>query len=214
MSLDQPEIRYQLQWNESEHGWQLVGTGDMVSTAAIHQEVRNHAVLSSTMFDTMTVQLYQAQIAVSQWQNAMLAEIKDGHIADAIFGAGGIGNMTPEAYARVEATLAKEAKYLAEFAQGISDGTVSELQARARARQYAQAMEQSYWNEWKAGLDVPEFSNLPLLENVPGDGNTQCHGNCQCVLLFNADGIEWSLNVAEHCPDCISLAAGGPYRVV
>ena len=214
MSLDQTELGYQLQWNEAEHGWQLVSTGDMVSTAAIHQEVRNHAVLSSTMFDTMTVQLYTAQIAVSQWENAMLAEIKDGHIADAIFGAGGIGNMTPEAYARVEATLAKEAKFLAEFAQGISDGTVSELQARARARQYAQAMEQSYWNEWKADLDNPAWQGLPLLDQVPGDGNTRCHGNCQCVLLYTDAGVIWQQFPAEHCPDCNSLASGGPYRVV
>jgi len=214
MTDDMPALGYQLTWNEEAHGWELISTGEILPDAAIHTEIRAHAIFSSTAFDGITASMFEGGTPVGAWQATMLDEIKSGHTANAIFGAGGIGNMTPEAWTRLEDTIAKEAKYLGEFAQGISDGTVSPLQARARAKQYSQAMEQSYWNEWKAGLDNPDWTLLPLLGQSPGDGSTQCHGNCQCVLLFNSDGVEWSLGVAEHCDDCVALAAGGPYRVV
>lgn len=214
MTLDAPSLGYEIIWNEQEHGWELVSTGAAVATDVVHNEIRAHALLSSTAFNGITVNLFESAMSVAQWQLAMLDEIINGHTANAIFGAGGIGNMTPEAWVRLETTVAKEAGFLSEFAQSISDGTVSPLQARARAKQYAQAMEQSYWNEWRAGIgEIPEISHLPLLSQSPGDGNTVCFGNCQCTLLFNADGsVEWNLNVADHEADCLALAAGGPFR--
>ena len=216
MSFDEGvELGFQLIWNEEQHTWELIDTGQLLGPQAIHAELRAHAILTATRLDAVTANMMTGGLSIEAWQTTILSEIKSGHTADAIFGAGGIGNMTPEAITRVEATIAKESEFLAQFAQGVSDGTVSPLQARARAKQYSQAMEQSYWNEWRAGIDTPPaISNLPLLSQSPGDGSTQCHGNCQCILLFNADGsVEWSLNVAEHCADCVALAGGGPYRV-
>lgn len=208
------ELGFELIWNEQERVWELVSTGEALTTGAIHAEIRAHAILSSTALDGITVAMFDGTVTIAAWQTAMLDEIIAGHTADAIFGAGGIGNMTPEAFARLEVTIAKEAGFLAELAEGISDGTVSPLRARARAKQYAQAAEQSYWNEWRAGIgNVPEISHLPLLSQSPGDGGTVCFGNCQCTLSFNSDGsVNWDLNVAEHCLDCVALAGGGPYR--
>ncbi len=213
MTLDTAtELAFQIVWNEDAHNWQLVSTGAELSATLIHQEIRRHALLTGTMFNNITTQMYAAEMTIPAWQNAMYAEIKDGRTANAIFGAGGIGNMTEESFARLEATLAREAEFLSEFAQGVSDGTVSELTARARAKQYAQGMEASYWDEWKAPLTSPELAHLPLLTNSPGDGQTQCFGNCQCVLDFTPEGINWILNPASHCPDCPVLADGSPYR--
>jgi len=215
MTDDMPSLGYELLWNEQAHGWELVSTGAVIADATIHTEIRAHAIYSSTAFDGITANMFTGDMAIGSWQAAMIDEIKSGHTANAIFGAGGVGNMTPEAWARLEDTIAKEAQYLGEFAQGVSDGTVSPLQARARAKQYSQAMEQSYWNEWKAGIDNPDWTLLPLLGQSPGDGSTQCHGNCTCTLSFSSDGVSWDLGITEdHCEDCPSLAAGGPYRVV
>ena len=74
-------------------------------------------------------------------------------------------------------------------------------------------MEQSYWNEWTDGVATgAQFSHLPLLTNSPGDGQTQCRGNCQCILEYTEQGIYWRLFPAEHYPDCEALADGSPYR--
>lgn len=213
MTLDQPQTGVELVFNEADNTWVLSSTGEELAPPLIHAEIRNHATLSATLFNDMTVQMYASELDVALWQNAMFAELKDGHTANAIFAAGGEANLTPEAIARLEATIAEEARHLANFADGVANGTVSELQARARATQYAKAMEQSYWNEWQAGAaSGPELSHLPLLTQSPGDGQTQCRGNCQCILEATPEGINWLLFPAEHCPDCLALAAGGPYR--
>lgn len=212
MTLDQPSIGMQLVFDEPSQEWRLVGNRAKDISALIHAEIRSHAVLSATLFNNMTVNMYAGDLAVGAWQNALFAELKEGHIANAMFANGG-AELSEAALARVEATIAKQAEFLAEFAQGVSDGTVSELQARARTKQYAQAMEQSYWKEWQDGVaNTSDLSHLPLLTNSPGDGQTQCLGNCQCILEVTADGINWLLFPAEHCPDCEALAAGGPYR--
>ncbi len=212
MTLDQPQVGVQLVFDEQNNEWFVSSTGHSLAPSVIHTEIRSHATLSSTLFDNITVQMYAGEMDIALWQNAVFAELKDGHTANAIFANGG-GPLSPEAITRLESTIAKEAKYLADFADGVSNGTVSELQARARARQYSQAMEQSYWNEWKADIaNTPDLSHLPLLTNSPGDGQTQCRGNCQCLLEVTEMGINWVLNPAEHCDDCLALAAGSPYR--
>lgn len=215
MSLDQPQIGAQLVYNEQEQAWHLVSTGQELAATAIHAEIRTHATLSATMFGSLTDDLYNGVATVSQWQNAVFAELKEGHTANAMFAAG-TSDLTPEAIARVEATIAKEAEFLAGFADDIADGNVSFNQARARASQYAKGMEQSYWKEWDVGIaNTDEFAHLPLTTNWPGDGQTQCRGNCQCIKEFvNGVGIVWLLFPAEHCPDCEALAANSPYRSV
>lgn len=214
MSIDptQPSVGAQLVFNESLQGWEVVSTGQAVASTVIHAEMRSHAILTSTMFNNMTVNMYAGDLAIGSWQNAMFAGLKDGHIGNAMFANGG-SELSSAAIARVEATLASEAEYLAKFAKDVSNGTVSELQARARAKQYAQAMEQSYWNEWKADItNTPNLAHLPLLTQSPGDGQTQCLGNCQCILEVTPQGIYWRLFPAKHCDDCEVLAAGSPYR--
>ena len=212
MTLDQPQVGVQLVFDEPSNEWRLVSTGETLAPTLIHAEIRSHAILSATLLNDVTVNMYAGDLAVSAWQNAVFAELKDGHIANAMFANGG-AELSPQAIARVEATIAKQADFLAEFAQGVSDGTVSELRARDRARQYAQAMEQSYWDEWKDGTaNAPDLAHLPLLTNSPGDGGTQCLGNCQCILEVTSSGVEWLLFPADHCDDCLALASGGPYR--
>lgn len=209
-----PQIGVQLAWNEAANGWELVGTGELLDTGAIHTEIRSHAAISSNAFDGITISLFESDMAIDTWQATMLDEIKNGHTANAMFAAGGESNMTPEAFARLQVTIDKEAQFLGQMADDIAAGKVSPLQARARAKQYSQAMEQSYWNEWKAFDNPAEWNHLPLLTNSPGDGSTRCHGNCQCTVVLTDSGAEWLLGVADHCDDCIALAGGGPYRTV
>jgi hypothetical protein len=212
MSFDQPQIGAQLIYNEDEQAWQLVSTGETLAQTAIHAEIRTHATLSATMFGTLTDDLYNGGITVGEWQNAVFSELKEGHTANAMFAAG-TSDLSPEAIRRLETTIAKEADFLAGFADDIADGKLSFNQARARAAQYAKAMEQSYWNEWQSDIaDAPQFEHLDELPTVPGAGDTRCRGNCQCILEFTDTGIWWRLFPAEHCPDCIDLADGSPYK--
>jgi len=171
------------------------------------------------MFSALTRDMYAGNLLISDWQVTVAAELKDAHMANAMFAAGGRSNMTPEAWARVESTLIKEYDYLSEFSAQIESGAISEAQAVARVQQYSNAIEQSYWNEWVAGTDIPaDWSTLPVLPGVPGDGSTTCRGNCQCWLEYTERGIEWILSAVDSCEagagtdGCPERAAGGPYR--
>jgi hypothetical protein len=214
MTLDvtAPEVGAQIVYDEPTNTWRLVSTGQALPETAIHAEIRRHATLSATMFSEMTTQMYAAELAVDVWQASVLAEIEEAHIANAMFANGG-RELSEASLLRVQETIEKEAKYLSGFADDVASGKISELQARARATQYAKAMEQSYWNEWKADItDDERFAHLPLLTQSPGDGGTKCLGNCQCILDFRDDGVWWVQFPADHCSDCDALADGSPYR--
>ena len=160
----------------------------------------------------LTERLYSGQINLVQWSLGVAGELKDAHIANALIGAGA-DSMNLGQLARTGGTLADEYRHLFEFAKGIADGSVSEAQALARVAQYGKATQQDYWREYaQAQEKLDAWAGLPVLTQSPGDGGTQCRGNCNCTLGSQEDGIHWKLNPGETCEDCMSLAAGGPYR--
>jgi hypothetical protein len=161
---------------------------------------------------SLTRALYAGRLNLSQWSTSIAATLKDAHLANSLVAVGGADNLGPANYGRAGGTLADEYRHLYDFAQAIADGDVSEAQALARAQQYARASQQAYWREYAQREMRPEWSGLPVLKNAPRDGRTQCHGNCNCQLRTDEDGIHWELFPGESCPDCQALAAGGPYR--
>ncbi len=160
----------------------------------------------------LTRDLFSGKITLEQWEVSTASLIKDAHVANGIFGAGGTADVGAAGFGRMGGNLADEFRYLNNFAEGIRAGDVSEAQAVARIQQYGNATEQAYWREFGDAADRPEWDGLPELNQVPRDGDTQCLGNCNCELREDGDGLHWDLNPGESCPDCEALAAGGPYR--
>jgi hypothetical protein len=156
-------------------------------------------------------QYYQGQISIAQWQIGIAYELKDAHLAQAMFAVGGKANMTQANYGRVGGTLADEYRYLTNFANDILAGRVSEAQALARIRQYGNNTQQAYWREWKEATPKneliwwhtnpgdtcrPSSGGMGCLEleagspykpedlpTVPGAGATTCKGGCNCDLI-------------------------------
>jgi hypothetical protein len=160
----------------------------------------------------MTESLYSGQINLVQWSLGVASELKDAHVASALIGTGG-DSLSLQQLARVGGTLADEYRHLFDFAIGIARGDVSEAQALARISQYGKASQQEYWREYaKVQEKLDAWAALPVLSQSPGDGSTQCRGNCNCTLSSREDGIHWEINPGENCEDCLALAAGGPYR--
>jgi hypothetical protein len=201
----------EIAYDEERHEWYWIATGVALTVFDIRNETDLQALSMQQVLDGLMTQTYGGNLAISEMQTAAWFELQEAHIANAIFGAGGDAALVD--YALLEQTLIQEATFFQEFMAGIADGSVSEAQARARIAQYSKAIEQSYWNEWKRDLDNSAWSDLPLLTQVPGDGGTQCRGNCQCYLEFTPSGVNWVLLPAEHCDDCLALASGSPYRV-
>jgi hypothetical protein len=103
------------------------------------------------------------------------------------------------------------------FVAEIKAGNLSDAQVAARAKLYAGALNAPYNNGQVRALgDI----HLP---QVPGDGKTRCRTNCKCTLEYQTtatpDGkvlvkVFWRLHPAEHCQDCLALAAMNPFYQV
>lgn len=100
----------------------------------------------------------------------------------------------------LKARVAEQITYYDRFAEQAGD--MSEAAVAARAQMYAGAVRGTYYG-----------ARYPGLNQYPGDGNTQCLTNCLCSLDERDDGIHWVLDGGEHCDDCETMAAGGPYNV-
>jgi hypothetical protein len=202
-------------YNNTAQRWFDPVTGRFVSEQAVTDEMRLHQQATYNMLQNVTTQLYAGSLSIEQWQLAVAAELKDAHLAQAMFAVGGKRNMTQANYGRVGGTLADEYRYLAKFASEIAAGTVSEAQALARVNMYGNGTQQSYWREYKLATKgqlwwtlgtterhcgkCPELAaasphNPNELNQVPGDGQTPCLSNCDCTLsreeIPQAVGVE------------------------
>ncbi len=190
-------------YNNTAQRWFDTASGKFVSETAVTEEMRVHQTATYSILDSVTRQLYAGSITLEQWQYAVAAELKDAHLAQAMFAVGGKNNMTQANYGRVGGTLADEYRYLHNFASEIAAGTVSEAQALARIRMYGNGTQQSYWREYKLATKTQLWWNLGTTEKhcgkcpelaaasphnpkdlnqVPGDGQTPCLSNCDCTL--------------------------------
>jgi len=189
------------QYNNTAQRWYDPVNGRFVAETAVVDEMRVHQEATFSTLRGLTSQLYGGSITLEQWQIGVASELKDAHLAQSMFAVGGRNNMTSVEFGRVGGTLANEYTFLNQFALDIQAGTVSEAQALARINQYGRATQQSYWREYKLVSEIVYWNLHPAehcgdclslaggspykpedLSQVPGDGNTQCRGNCHCTL--------------------------------
>lgn len=196
-------------WDRVSRVWRTPSGG----TAATADEVAHLAGVTQANMERLTRRLQAGELNLSQWQLGMAAEIKDASLAQAMLAHGGRAGLRGIAVRRrVRDVVRGQLDFLSRFARDIAEGRVTEGQAVTRARMYGSATTQNYWNEYARQRGKREWAHLPQLPTTPRAGDTQCRVNCKCTLEEREDGIHWVLHPAEHCQDCIDLAAGGPYR--
>ena len=188
-------------YNNTAQRWFDTASGKFVSETAVVDEMRLHQMATYNVLDNVTRQLYAGQLTLEQWQLVVAAELKDAHLAQAMFAVGGKRNMTAENWGRVGGALANQYRYLNQFAIDIQNG-YSEAMALNRIKMYGDATQASYWREYKLATKEQIWWNLNIAEHcdgcltmaggspynpkdlnqVPGDGNTPCLSKCQCTL--------------------------------
>jgi 2'-5' RNA ligase len=124
------------------------------------------------------------------------------HYRAALIGADGKLSIL-EAQNAVRGELARQFGFLQGFINDLP--RLSQGQAEVRIASYVSAISQS--------ANAPLMAQLPQLPQRPGDGKTECKYWCKCSLDIQEQpgagnwDIYWRLNRAEHCPDCVRLAA-------
>lgn len=184
--------------------WRDSSNGRYVSADNVNAEMFRHSDATHSTLEALTRQLYAGQIQLPQWQIAVASELKDAHLAQAMFAVGGRDNMGFAEYGRVGQTLREQYSFLDKFAADIAAGRVSEGQALARANMYGNAATQSYWGEyidkssglldWELGAVDEGNCNLcpsfaagspytkDTIPAIPCDGTTPCKTRCRCRI--------------------------------
>jgi plasmid maintenance system antidote protein VapI len=194
--------------------WVGITTGAPISQSVLLAESARYVEETQAMLRQLTRRLYVGTIDLTQWQTAALLEIKEASLAQAMLGAGGSVNLSPETLLRVSREVQRQADFLSNFAKQITSQTVSQAQALPRISQYGNVTGRAYWDEWQRNVDTTQtkYADLPKLTRLPHDGSTECRGNCRCWLEETEKGIEWVVNADERsCGSCVEMGANSPY---
>lgn len=183
--------------------WRDSSNGRFISSERVNAEMFRHSDATHSTLESLTRQLYAGDINLARWQIAVASELKDAHLAQAMFAVGGRDNMGFAEFGRVGQTLREQYGYLATFAEQIARGEVSESMALSRIAHYGDSSKASYWNEyieksdglldWNASADERNCWKCPVIAagspytkdtipSSPGDGNTPCLGKCRCTV--------------------------------
>jgi hypothetical protein len=154
-----------------------------------------------------TGDLLDGKLTAAQYQARMQAHLQSAHTAQYAFGRGGISQVSEADRARIAATLDSQFEYLHGFASAIHAGELSEAQISSRADLYLNATTMSYERGRMAAHGDLE------LDQVPGDGSTECGSNCLCSLDIQETDTGWEVTwqlddpASGSCDDCLALAA-------
>lgn len=161
--------------------------------------------------DRMMDQLESAALTPDAWRDVFAQELARFHLAAGIVGNN--GTLTDQVRSVVERTVGTQIEFLDGFKAVIQDAAEFQRGWRARALLYAQSIKAPYW----AG--ATKFLPLPAL---PGDGSTQCLGNCRCFWEITTVDEEagdydcyWRMGASEHhCQTCPQrMADWSPLRI-
>lgn len=131
--------------------------------------------------NALATMVAEGQIASGDWGERMWQEIKDEHIRQYLSAVGGRAQMTPAMWGANGGILADQMRYFRGFRGEVAAGNLSEAQIAARSRMYINAAREAY----ERGVQR---------------------------TAINAGAVEerWVVNAAaEHCGDCLDLAAQG-----
>lgn len=134
-------------------------TGRMVKRTAIQEALGAVCDRGASTLAGIAQAGQNGTLTPRQFYEAMQREVRQLYNASAALGKGGWAQMTPADWGRVGRALRDEYGRLRDFAQGLADGAISEKQAIARARLYADSAYRQYWRSWgglQAGLGNDE----------------------------------------------------------
>lgn len=173
-------------------------------------------IFNNTVSD-LSEQMYNGQISLGQWEEAMKAEIRSLHTSTAVIGKGAWGDMTQSDWGRIGQQVRQQYRYLHNFADTVAEkrDTLSLRAIQARAQLYGNASKNTaavaQAGEFAGGTrrQPGRFKGLPWM---PGDGSTECLVNCKCHWKLDVVDTTkdwklvqcvWTLTPAEHCNDCL-----------
>jgi hypothetical protein len=171
-------------WDIGSARYRNADTGRFMARSEVLAYVDQMLTASASATDTLARLVSGGLMSPSDWGAAMRQEIKEEYIRQYILGRGGVAQMTAEDWGSIGGTLQRQFWYLDRkddsFLDAVARGELSEAQIRARAKLYVNSARQAYER-----------------------------GNRRAQIGAGMTEVKWTLQPAEHCEDCVALAAMG-----
>lgn len=167
----------------------------------LRDEVANRQILR---MQKITQRLNAGEITPARWERELAREIRIAHTTQFAFGRGGRSQITAADREEIARLVQHQLTYLREFREQIRSGAVSAAQALARTQQYGNAAIAAYEAGYGASFGIPR---LPA---YPGDGSTECHGNCRCHWRITETSTTWeAVWMVESSNPCTTCSLRG-----
>jgi hypothetical protein len=126
---------------------------------------------AAILIDDYAANLESGDMTLGQFETEMRLRLKRAYVSEYVLGRGGRGQMTPSDWGRVGNMLRGQYGYLRQYLDDLSSGAETRGTAANRARNFLGSARQSFSRALgrRYGLDLPAH---------PGDGGTECYGNC------------------------------------
>lgn len=164
----------------------------------------------TALVEALAAALVAGRITLLEWQAAMRQAILQSHTLAYAIARGGLALLTPADVRRIEARVATQAGFLAQWVGVIgAAGTALTVAGRAVSARYMQARAAMYIEEAGGSLEAGKAAaiGLPELPAYPKDGTTRCLTRCYCSWRIRQVGEAdwdcfWLLGSADHCEHC------------
>lgn len=191
-------------WNAAAQQFISLSSGQAVAKEEVMQIMRDRLAVSFDRMKAYSDALANGTADVSEWQQAMMVELRRAHTQMAALGSGGWDSVSPSVWGETGSRLKAEYQYLDGFASEIAAGDLSAGQIEARIGMYGNDAWGSYYDSERisqegAGL-TEEMRVLSAVENcddcqaaaghwepigtLPDIGDSQCGSNCKCTFEY------------------------------
>lgn len=200
--------------NLANHRPLIVPSGFGVAFTRLKDEDGFKRVLGRVLagIDSLSDGINAGALSSVEWHNELARLLLVGHTAAYQEGRGQ-DSLSPGARRLISRIVGDQVTYLNGFLDRVERDGWNDARDRARAALYAGSLKQAFSRGATFGLELPAY---------PGDGSSECLGNCGCrwnVVWLDQEELDadcyWLLGGAErHCKTCPQRAAAwAPLRI-
>jgi len=175
---------FEFRWEADTARYRDLATGRFVAQDTILDWCQQSIDASENVTDALAQYVSDGTVSPGDWERLMRQEIKKQYITEYIAGRGGREQMTARDWGSIGGQLKHQHTFLRKFRDEIVAGELSEGQIRVRAGMYVNSAHQAYER-----------------------------GRRRAVLEAGYTEVQWTLQPAEHCDDCVALDAMGWQKI-
>ena len=145
-------------WDAAVNNYVDIASGKFVARSEVLGLLDNVSESIGSTIGDLAAAAQRGDLTARQFYEGARRTLKHGYNADVAMGMGGWDRVTPAEWGRNGGHLNRQYEYLRNFAGEIERGEVTEAQAAARGRLYADGAHKRYWETHQEGMAAAGYT--------------------------------------------------------